>query len=144
MHEIRPTPRPIVCTNAAKRNVVTCCMPNLSKFKQLVPPKFMLPIKFILTDKLFQQFLCLNNWLLLKFEKPSCVKTLSLKCSKNVSLTKINLWVFPEKIMFISSMVDFSSEKWSYIFTKRHHAKFALYFLSFFLSKKMQNLCLSW
>ena len=28
-------------------------LPNLSKFKQLVWPKFMLPIKFFLTDKDF-------------------------------------------------------------------------------------------
>ena len=44
--------RPIVYANGADRQSgMSLPMPNLSKFKRLVWPKFMLPIKIFHTDK---------------------------------------------------------------------------------------------
>ena len=46
--------RPVVYANGADRQPgMSLQMPNLSKFKRLAWPKFMLPIKFSYTDKDF-------------------------------------------------------------------------------------------
>ena len=49
-------------------------MPNWSKFTRLAWPKFVFTVRFFLTDKVFWQFVCLKNQLLLKCENCSCMK----------------------------------------------------------------------
>ena len=72
------------------RNVVP--IPHLSKFRRLVWPKFVFTVRFCLTDKVFWQFVCLKNRLLLKCDNRSRIKP---SVNENVSRSKIDLRVFP-------------------------------------------------
>ena len=76
------------------------CRCQISKFKRLVWPKFMLPIIFFLTYKVFLAISLLEKSITAKIWETFLCKTLtSPKRAKNDSFSKIDLWAFPKPIV---------------------------------------------